>query len=118
MSKILVADDNKLIRNTVRAILASAGHEVLEAGTGREALELARAERPDLILLDYMMPELDGLELLKAARREPELAEVPVLMLTARSGRLDAGEDPRVQHVTKPIKSRELLVLVKTMLNR
>jgi CheY-like chemotaxis protein len=119
VSKILVADDNSLIRKTVNAILSSAGHEVLEAGTGQEALDLARREAPDLMLLDYMMPELDGLELLRQARLDPLLAGIPAVMLTAKMGAaLEVADLTGVQCVTKPIKSRELLFLVDALLSR
>jgi len=121
VAKILVVDDNHLIRRTVRAILGSASHEVLEAGDGLEALAVARAERPDLIVLDYMMPELDGVEVLRRADEEPALRGLPALMLTAKTEGVDlrkAGLHGRqVRFVTKPIKSAQLLGLVQALLS-
>ena len=83
--KLLIVDDEPDIRTITRvAARRSAGWEVLGAGSGAEGLELARSERPDVILLDVMMPQMDGLELLERLRSEPETAQIPVIFLTAQ----------------------------------
>jgi CheY-like chemotaxis protein len=120
VAKILIVDDNHLIRRTVRAILGSARHEVHEAGSGLEALELARTLHPDLMVLDYMMPGLDGVEVLRRVGQVPGLDALPVLMLTAKTEGVDLVEAGlgarRIRFVTKPIKSAELLGLVQELL--
>jgi CheY-like chemotaxis protein len=122
VAKILIVDDNHLIRRTVRVILGSAGHEVLEAGDGLQALELARAGKPDLMVLDYMMPEIDGLEVLRRAAQDPGLRDLPVVLLTAKTEGVDLEQHGlggrEIRFVTKPIKSGELLGLVQSLLAR
>ena len=85
--KILLIDDDSVMHDLVRAFLTRVGYEFLSATSGEQGLEMARSEQPDLILLDYMMPDLDGVEVYRRLREEPgyeALREVPVIMLTAR----------------------------------
>ena len=115
---MLVVDDEEAIAEAVRARLASEGFRVVTAGDGPSAIEAARRDRPDLVVLDLMLPGMDGLEVCKEIQRE---AWVPVLMLTARTDEADkvagfaVGAD---DYLTKPFSLRELTVRVKAILRR
>src|SRR5690349_17313402 len=115
---ILVAEDNRRQADLVGRYLRADGHRLLVVHDGREALAEARRTRPDLIILDVMMPGLDGLNVCRILRKE---SSVLVLMLTARSGEddlllgLDLGAD---DYVTKPYSPRELVARVRTLLRR
>ncbi|MGA8152609.1 MAG: response regulator [Terriglobales bacterium] len=85
--KILLVDDSKLQRAVVQRILAKAGYQVILAADGEEALRLAREGLPDLILLDMMLPRLDGVGVLDALKRDPEMAHIPVIVMTGLSQR-------------------------------
>jgi DNA-binding response OmpR family regulator len=101
--------------------LKTAGYEVLTAADGSKALKMARAAVPDLILLDIMLPEMDGLEVCKALRRDAATAFLPIIMLTARAAEIDRvlglelGAD---DYITKPFSPRELVLRVKNVLKR
>jgi DNA-binding response OmpR family regulator len=115
---ILVVDDDRKIAALVRAYLEREGYRVLTAYDGREAVERARADRPQLIVLDLMLPELDGFEVLRRVRAE---GDVPILMLSARSSLperiigLERGAD---DYLPKPFSPAELVVRVKAILRR
>lgn len=115
---VLVVDDEVAIAEAVRARLESEGYRVFVAGDGPDAIDLARAERPDLVVLDLMLPGMDGLEVCAAIQRQ---AWVPVLMLTAKAEEEDklagfaAGAD---DYLTKPFSLRELAVRVGAILRR
>ena len=85
MSTVLVVDDEAGARRTLTRLLAKEGHEAVEAGDGREALRTLEAGVPDVILLDLMMPQMDGLELLEALQAHPQWKALPVVVLTALS---------------------------------
>jgi two-component system, OmpR family, alkaline phosphatase synthesis response regulator PhoP len=118
MARILVADDEQNIIKLLRLYLRNEGYEVLAARDGREALERFRADSPDLVLLDLMMPGLGGFEVCTEIRRE---SDVPVIMLTARSDDVDKivglemGAD---DYITKPFNPREVVARVKAALRR
>ena len=118
MTRILVVDDEADIRELLRELLGRAGHEVVEAPNGSEALKLFYSEHPDFVILDVQMPILDGWETLARIR---EVSDVPVLMLTARAEELDkvrglrAGAD---DYLTKPFGRQELLARVSANLRR
>ena len=118
MTKILVIDDEPSITNLVRAYLKPEGYEVFIASDGNAGLKSARAFKPDLIILDVMLPGMDGIELLSRLRRE---SDVYVIMLTARTEETDkivglsVGAD---DYVTKPFSPRELVARVKAALRR
>jgi DNA-binding response OmpR family regulator len=115
---ILVVDDERNIVDLVRMYLRKEGFAVETAANGKEALEKARVTQPSLVLLDIMMPEMDGLEAFRALRRE---SDVPVIMLTARGDDVDRivglelGAD---DYVAKPFNPRELVARVKAVLRR
>jgi len=120
---ILVVDDTKAARETLCAILSAESYRIIEAADGIEALRTASEIQPDLILLDVMMPELDGYEVCRRIRTDDLLAEVPIIMLTALEDRasllrgLDAGAD---DFISKPYNTAELRARVRTItrLNR
>ena len=119
MSKtILVADDKANIRNLVREYLEAEGFRVVIASNGREALFAARQEKPDLILLDIMMPEMTGYDFIRAYRKE---RETPIILLTARLEEtdkvlgLELGAD---DYVTKPFGMKELVARIHAVLRR
>ena len=115
---ILVADDEKHIAQLVKLYLTNEGYRVETAADGQEALEKARRFRPDLVVLDLMMPRMDGWEVCRRLRKE---SNVPVIMLTARTDDVDKivglelGAD---DYVTKPFNPRELVARVKAVLRR
>jgi DNA-binding response OmpR family regulator len=117
-AKILVVDDEAPIIDMLSYNLKRANYEVLVAWDGEQALELARKEQPDLIILDLMLPRLDGLDVCRALRRE---RDVPIIMLTARDAEVDRvvglelGAD---DYVVKPFSVRELMVRVRNVLRR
>jgi DNA-binding response OmpR family regulator len=114
----LVVDDETDVRTLIKLLLERSGMEVTEAASGREALRQLHAVRPDVVVLDVTMPDLDGWQTLERIR---DLSEVPVLMLTARAAELDkvrglkAGAD---DYVTKPFGRQELLARVEALLRR
>jgi DNA-binding response OmpR family regulator len=118
-SRILVVDDNQKTVDLVRAYLEKDGYRVLAAYDGLQALELTRQKRPDLIVLDLMLPGMDGLDVCRVLRGEGN--KVPIIMLTAKTTEadkligLDLGAD---DYVTKPFSPRELLARVRAVLRR
>jgi two-component system phosphate regulon response regulator PhoB len=121
MPKILVVDDEPDVLELVEFNLRHAGFEVVRAEDGQEALKQARLQVPDLILLDVMLPEVDGLEVCKLLRRDAATRAIPVIMLTAKAAEIDRvlglelGAD---DYVTKPFSPRELVLRVRKLLGR
>jgi DNA-binding response OmpR family regulator len=119
MAKILVVDDEPDAIELIKFNLKSAGYDVLTAVDGDEALKKARALLPDLIVLDLMLPEVDGLEVCKILRRDQRVSATPILMLTAKAAEIDRvlglelGAD---DYVTKPFSPRELILRIKKLL--
>jgi adenylate cyclase len=117
--RILVAEDDPASRDVLRARLAAHGYEVLTAADGEEALAAVRAHAPDLLLLDVMMPRLDGVEVCRRLRADPAAPFLPVIMVTARADTadvvagLDAGAD---EYLTKPVDHAALVARVRSML--
>ncbi len=87
--RILLADDDAAIRNMYRERILAEGHEVIEVQDGEAAIEAAKKEKPDLILLDIMMPKVNGLDVLAIVKREPETRDIPVIILTALASEVD-----------------------------
>ncbi|GHJ59918.1 hypothetical protein NOK12_24360 [Nocardioides sp. OK12] len=121
MARILVADDDVDIRELVEFKLSTLGHEITAVADGAAAVEACQAARPDLAVLDVMMPGVSGLEAIRAIRADPELADLPVILLTARAQEsdvesgFDSGAD---DYITKPFSPRELAARVEALLSR
>jgi len=115
----LVADDEADMVELVAFNLRAEGHEVITASNGLEALNLARAALPDLIVLDLMMPEMDGMGVCEILRRLPSTARIPVIMLTAWSSKLSRIIGLQIgaaDYMTKPFSPRELVLRVNKVL--
>ena len=120
-AKILVVDDEPEAVELLEFNLKQAGFEVIAAADGAEALRKARSVLPSLIVLDLMLPEIDGLEVCKMLRRDPATARIPIIMLTAKAAEIDRiiglelGAD---DYITKPFSPRELVLRVRKVLQR
>ncbi|MBX3747677.1 MAG: response regulator transcription factor [Verrucomicrobiae bacterium] len=121
MKRILVIEDQAPMLRNLALLLEFEGYRVLTASDGREGLEVARRDKPDLVICDVMMPELDGFGVVRALRAEDETADIPFIFLTARGERADVrtgmneGAD---DYLTKPVIREELLEAVATRLAR
>ena len=120
MKTILIVDDEADIRDILRIRLANhPGFRILEAANGSDALELTRQQRPDLIILDWLMPGFNGMEVLKALRESPELTTIPVIMMTVKS-ELSAQAQGQamgvVAHLIKPFDAARLMETVQKAL--
>ena len=119
--KILVVDDEPDVLKLIRVNLTTAGFGVVTADDGEAALKKARAGQPSLIILDLMLPEINGLEVCKILRRDPATQAIPIIMVTAKADEIDRvlgfelGAD---DYVTKPFSPRELVLRVKNLLRR
>jgi DNA-binding response OmpR family regulator len=117
--KILVVDDEPGIVEIVEANLLGDGFEVVSASNGKEGLEMVQSEQPELIVLDVMMPEMDGWQVLKALETDPDTAGIPVIMLTAKAADEDyiyGLEEGAVEYITKPFYPQELVNRIKITL--
>jgi len=118
---ILVVDDEKELAALVSLHMKMAGFEVLTAANGEKALELSREEKPDLIILDLMLPKIDGWQVCEQLRQDAVTKDIPVIMLTARTqieDKLKGFEAGADDYVTKPFSPRELVARVKRVLAR
>lgn len=119
--KILVVDDEEHIIELLKFNLENSGYKVLTANNGIDALKLTKAEIPKLILLDLMLPGMDGYDICKEIRKDSSMAHIPIIMITAKGEELDKilglelGAD---DYITKPFSMRELLARVKAVLRR
>lgn len=121
MATILAVDDESQVLKSIGRVLEDAGHDVTLASSGEQALELIKRQRPDLIVLDIVMPEMDGIEVCRRIRADPFLAKLPIIFLTAK-GRpndiaqgLDTGGD---DYLTKPFEVLELPARIRALLRR
>lgn len=119
--RILMVDDEKDIVDLVAYNLEKEGYETLKALDGEKALQLVRTKTPDLVVLDLMLPGIQGLEVCKRIRKDPETASIPIIMLTAKGAEVDkivgleVGAD---DYITKPFSVKELLARIKAVLRR
>jgi two-component system, OmpR family, alkaline phosphatase synthesis response regulator PhoP len=119
--KILAVDDEEHIQELIKFNLENSGYKVICCGNGTEALKIVKLEVPDLVLLDVMLPGIDGYEVCKEIRKDSNISNIPVIMITAKSEELDKilglelGAD---DYITKPFSVRELLARVKAVLRR
>jgi len=117
--RILIADDEENIVTSLEFLLRHAGFEVLTAADGEQALQMARAERPDLVLLDVMMPRRNGYEVCQELRSLPQFAALKIVMLTARGREAEAAKGLAMgadAYITKPFSTRELVTRIKSLL--
>jgi DNA-binding response OmpR family regulator len=117
--RVLVVDDEADLLELLRVHLKEQGFAIATASNGIDAVRKARSLRPDLILLDVMLPELDGFQVCETLRKDPELARVPIVMLTGLAGEMTrcAGIDSgATDFVTKPITPREIVLKIKEIL--
>jgi CheY-like chemotaxis protein len=120
MARILVVDDEPSILKLVTATLEPRGYEIITAGSGIDALVYAKSKKPDLILLDIMMPHMDGNEVRKRLHADPETKDIPIVHLSAVGDfqqQLAALQDGSVGYITKPFAPRDLQQAVADMLN-
>ena len=119
MPKILVVDDDRVIQQLIEVNLELEGYEVVKASNGEEALEMFASERPDLVILDVMMPKLNGKDVCRKLKSDPETAKTPIIFLSARAQEMDVeaglelGADA---YVTKPFDPSTLLDTVSSLL--
>lgn len=121
MDRILVVDDDKDIVRLVRSYLEKAGYQILTAYDGDTALKILKAEKPQLLILDLMLPDKDGWDVVRLVRSDPQIAATPIIMLTARVEDtdkivgLEIGAD---DYITKPFNPREVVARVRALLRR
>ena len=118
-ARILIADDEPVARSLLRRVLEPAGYEVLESASGKEALACARSDRPDLLILDINMPDMDGIEVCRAIKSDPDTHLTPVIHITGltdRTQRLEALEAGSDEFLGKPFDIEELLIRVRSLL--
>lgn len=121
MARILVVDDDREIVRLVKSYLERAGYNVLSAYNGEGALHIMRREHPDLLVLDLMLPDRDGWDLTRLIRSEKTLADIPIIMLTARvddSDKIVGLEIGADDYITKPFNPREVVARVRALLRR
>ena len=120
-SLVLVVDDEPVVRQLVRRILCRE-YDVVEAGNGAEAVDMAKAKKPNIVLMDMMMPEMDGLTACYAIRQDETTREIPVVMVTAVTHELNRRLSESVMgasaYITKPFEASELLSTVHEVLER
>lgn len=119
--RILIADDDPDIRDVLKLTLSEENYEIIEAGDGEEALKIIRSKNPDLVLLDYKMPKMDGRQVCLQVKQDILLRHMPVIMVTGKGeindkiGGLDAGAD---DYIVKPFEPKELLARIRMILRR
>jgi len=119
--RVLVVDDERAIREMVCLALSSEGYQCLEASDAHKAEAMMRDQRPDMILLDWMMPGVSGVDFARSLRRKDDTRDIPIIMLTAKVEEedmirgLDSGAD---DYLTKPFSTRELIARIKALLRR
>lgn len=119
--KILIADDELRLRKVIALYLSKCGHEIIEAGNGETAVELAKEFTPDAIVLDVMMPGISGIEATQAIRAISGFEKTPIILLTANASEndikkgLSSGAD---KYITKPFSPKELVEIIEELVNK
>jgi len=119
MKKILIADDHPEVVELVRVTLEGGNYEIVDASNGKEALEKIRKMKPDLVLLDIIMPKMDGFEVCRKLRKDPQIKEIPIIMLTAKGQAVDQEKGRQIgarDYITKPFSPSALLVKIEEIL--
>lgn len=116
--KILVVDDEQDIREIIKIALTDAGFQVLEAGDGKTAIELAKKEKPDLITMDIMMPNIDGFEAAKIIKDDPETKDIPIIILSVLAQDKDKYLRGIADYVSKPFRPDELVVKIRQAIEK
>ncbi|MFH0752994.1 MAG: response regulator [Candidatus Omnitrophota bacterium] len=117
--KILIIDDEKMLHATLKPVLSANGFHIVSAFSGEEGLALVKAENPDLVILDVIMPGIKGREVCRILKADPATKHIPVLFLTAKHSEDDVRAEIEVGaqgHITKPIHSMPLIVQIKKIL--
>lgn len=118
--KILIVEDEESLLKLESILLTSRGYEVVGAADGAAALEKAVSTRPDLIILDIMLPKIDGFEVCRRIKQDPETAHIPVMMLTAKKSEQDCDRGKAAgasAYVTKPFKSARIIEIIQGLLS-
>ena len=121
MSKIMTVDDEEKIRYVVRRILEDKGHEIMEADSGKQCLEILKNEKPDMILMDILMPEMDGWDVVQEIKKDKANKDIIISMLTVKSedeDRIKSLGEARAWHIAKPVTKDRLLQTVDWLLKR
>ena len=119
MKKILIVDDRPEVVELVRVILEGEDYEIVDASNGKEALKKARLEKPDLVLLDVVMPKMDGFEVCRKLKKDPQTKEIPIIMLTAKAQEVNQEKGREVgarDYLTKPFSPSALLTKIEEIL--
>jgi CheY-like chemotaxis protein len=119
--RILVVDDEPTLVRLMEFILAKQGHDMLAATNGEEALEMIRSEKPDLVVLDIMMPRIDGYEVARIMRADEVMCDIPIIMLSAKAQDHDIQKGLAVgvdEYITKPFAPEQLVAVVNEYLAR
>jgi len=119
MKKILIADDHSEVVELVRVTLERGDYEIVDASNGKEALKRVRLEKPDLVLLDVMMPKMDGFEVCRKLKKDPQTKEIPIIMLTAKAQEVEKEKGREVgasDYITKPFSPSALLIKIEEIL--
>ena len=117
-NKVLVVDDEKQIRDLLQKFLKREGYEVIVASDGKEAIELAKKERPEVVLLDIKLPKIDGIEVCRRLKADREIAFLPILMISAFEDKRPEAEGAGAEgFISKPVDLMQVSVQIKTTLN-
>jgi len=119
--KILIVEDEESLLKLESILLTSKGYDVRGASNGQEALDAIAEEKPDLVLLDIMLPEIDGFEVCQRVKDDPETRDIPVIMLTAKKSREDMARGEKVGadwYITKPFKSVMVIETIQRFLTK
>lgn len=119
MARVMVVDDSPVDVERMRQMLVRAGHDVLQAASGRDALELVKSDRPDCIVMDVVMPDVNGFQATRTLHRDPATSAIPVIVVSAKSQESDrqwALRQGARDYIVKPVKETELVDKIRSLL--